>query len=173
MLRLRLLARHGQRNGRGTAQPHVLGAAILGRFVLEDPRSPLAAVADLQIEIPAIGMQAVLGGLYEPCRQFVYRHQSLCAGRAYVGAYLSLGSAFWCALRNNGAPMSTRESAISLGFLHAGARRNFFAGLVYLMLSILKSPIFFPSSRPYLCLYPVVLALSSARRYVICVAALV
>src|SRR5262249_62041113 len=54
VLRLRLLARHGQRNGPGTAQPHVLGAAILARLVLEYPRSPPAAVADLQIEISAI-----------------------------------------------------------------------------------------------------------------------
>src|SRR5262249_47938984 len=65
MLCLRLLARHGQRNGLGTAQPHVLGAAILARLVLEYPRSPLAAVANLQIEIPAIGVQAILGGLYD------------------------------------------------------------------------------------------------------------
>ena len=65
-----------KRDSRGTAQPHVLLATILARLVLEYPRSPLAAVANLQKQIPAIGVQSVFGGLYEPCRQFVDRHQS-------------------------------------------------------------------------------------------------
>src|SRR5262249_24103910 len=71
VLRLRLRARHGQRNGRGTAQPHVLGAAILARLVLEYPRSSLAAVADFKSEFPAMGLRASLGGLYDPCFYFV------------------------------------------------------------------------------------------------------
>src|SRR6516164_439124 len=81
VLCLRLRACRCQRDSRGTAQPHVLLATILARLVLEYPRSPLAAVANLQKQIPAIGVQSVFGGLYEPCRQFVDRHPSLLAAR--------------------------------------------------------------------------------------------
>src|SRR5262249_30534238 len=110
VLRLRHVAHVSQRSGCGTTQPHVPWATILGRLVLEYPRSPLASVANLQIEISAIGVQAVLGGLYEPCRQFMYRHQSLCARAAYIRLYLSLGGAFRCTSWHNGAPMSTRKA---------------------------------------------------------------